>query len=190
MNETKTLTMQELIISRRSIFQFQDRPVPEAVIQDALEAARWAPNHKMTQPWRFVIPGPEMRLKLKAYFARRLEAKMRHRGFGEEEIAQRMSQPMPDIPVQIMVYYVRSGDELRQREDYAATCCAIQNLTLSAWAHGVASGWKTFDNSETYELFNLDPQEAQIVGLLQLGYPLRERGAQRRPLEEFVQYTD
>lgn len=180
------MNLHELILSRRTTFQFQDTPVPEDVIARALEAARWAPNHKMTQPWRFVLPGPEMTRRLTELLSARLARKLRARGCSEDDLAQRMQQPMPVIPAQILVYCQRAGDAYREQEDYAATCCAIQNLMLSAWADGVASGWKSFDSPDAYALFGLDPEQQRIVGLIQLGYPLRERGSQRRPLEEVV----
>lgn len=182
--------LQQLIASRRTTFSFQDRQVPEAVIARAIDAARWAPNHKMTQPWRFVIAGPEMQGKLKAYFVRKLAKKLAARGLSEAEIAERMRSPQPDIPCQVLVYCIRNGEPLRQEEDYAAACCAVQNLMLAAWSEGVASGWKSFDNPEAYALFGLDPEAHKIIGLLQLGYPLKEReGSQRKGLDEIVTVT-
>lgn len=186
-NATDRQAIHALIASRRTTFQFQDKEVPDEVVLRALEAARWAPNHKMTQPWRFVIAGPEMQGHLKAYFVRKLAKKLAARGLSEEEILERMREPRPDIPCQILVYMMRQGDTLRQEEDYAATCCAIQNLSLAAWAEGVASGWKSFDNPETYALFDLDPEKTKIVGLLQMGYPLKQReGSNRKALDEIV----
>lgn len=181
--------LQQLIVSRRTTFQFQNRPVPDQVIENALEAARWAPNHKLTQPWRFILPGPQLTQELKAYLARRLANKMRMRGFGEEDIQQRMSQPQPPLPAQILVYNLRAEDPYREQEDFAATSCAIQNLMLSAWAEGVASGWKSFDQPEAYQLFGLNPEQTRIIGLIQLGYPLKERESRRRPLEDVVERT-
>ncbi|PKL77618.1 MAG: nitroreductase [Candidatus Melainabacteria bacterium HGW-Melainabacteria-1] len=181
------MNMHELITSRRTTFQFQDQPVPEEVLRRALEAARWAPNHKMTQPWRFVLVGPETSGRLKAYAVRRLAEKLSSKGLSEDEIAERMRQPQPVIPCQILVYALRSPDPGRAKEDYAATCCAVQNLMLAAWADGVASGWKSFDKAEGYQLFGLDPALTQIVGLLQLGYPLKARSSQRQPLESFIE---
>ncbi|MGV3526156.1 MAG: nitroreductase family protein [Candidatus Sericytochromatia bacterium] len=186
---TDATALQSLIATRRSVFQFQDRPVPEDALMRALDAARWAPNHKMTQPWRFVIPGPELNAKLKQFFAQRLVQKMQARGFSAAEIELRQQQPTADIPAQVLVYSRRTGDAYRQQEDYAATCCAVQNLMLAAWSEGIASGWKSFDHAEGYALFELDPAEVQIVGLIQLGYALRERGAQRQPLAELITYT-
>lgn len=183
------MNLRQLIISRRTTFQFQDRPVPDQVIENALEAARWAPNHKLTQPWRFILPGPRLTQELEAYLARRLANKLRMRGCSEEDIRERMSHPQPKIPAQILVYNQRSDDPHREQEDFAATSCAIQNLMLSAWADGVASGWKSFDQPEAYQLFGLDPEQTRIVGLIQLGYPLKERESRRRPLEEVVERT-
>ncbi len=181
------MNIHELIATRRTTFQFQDRPIPTEVLEKALEAALWGPNHKMTQPWRFILPGPELTFKLTEHLAQRLANKLRMRGLEEGEISLRVSRgAQPTIPAQILVYMVRNGDDYRQKEDYAATCCGIQNMMLAAWAEGVASGWKSFDHPEAYELFDLDPEHTQIVGLIQFGYPLKEREGLRQPLSEVL----
>lgn len=162
-----------LIASRRSHFQFQDRQVSDDILLRALDAAIWAPNHKLTQPWRFVIAGPQMQLALSDFFHQRLRQKMLAFGFSDEDIALHLQESYVHPPCQILAYLMRHENEKRFEEDYAAVCCAIMNLCLSAWADGVASGWKSFDHADAYQLFELDPQKTKIVGLIQLGYPLR-----------------
>lgn len=183
------MDMHQLIASRRTTFQFQDRPVPEEVLRRALEAAHWAPNHKHTYPWRFVLVGPEMKQRIADYFADRTEAKFRARGGDEADLpAARNAARVKAlaVPAQVMVYAVQEGDEIRQREDYASTCCAVQNLLLAAWADGVAGGWKSFDTPQAYELFGLDPSSRRIVGLLQLGYETQRRDGKRPDLDTVV----
>ena len=51
--ETAELT--KLIKTRRSIRVFQDKPVPEALLVQAIETATWAPNGGNAQNWRFFI---------------------------------------------------------------------------------------------------------------------------------------
>ncbi|MBC7542709.1 MAG: nitroreductase [Candidatus Sericytochromatia bacterium] len=184
------MTIHELIASRRTTFQFQDRPVPDALIQRALEAARWAPNHKLTEPWRFIVPGPVMSRRLAEHFASRLGAKLQAKGIDEADIAAKqaafLAGPASRPPCQMVVYTIREGNERQQKEDFAATCCAVENLMLAAWSEGVASGWKSFDDPTAYALCDLDPTLVQIVGLFQLGYPLHERQSQRQPINEKI----
>ncbi|MNX83135.1 5,6-dimethylbenzimidazole synthase [compost metagenome] len=166
--------------------------MPEDVVQRALVAAHWAPNHKHTYPWRFVLVGPEMRQRLADYFADRAEAKLRARGGGEADVPAARNAARAKalaVPVQVMVYAVQQGDEIRQREDYASTCCAVQNFLLAAWADEVASGWKSFDTPQAYALFGLDPATTRIVGLLQLGYETQRREGRRPPVETIVTHT-
>src|SRR5258706_8754349 len=50
-----------LIRGRRSVDLYEPDPVPNAVILEAIDVARWAPNHRLTQPWRFYLIGPATR---------------------------------------------------------------------------------------------------------------------------------
>ncbi|WP_458353490.1 nitroreductase family protein [Peribacillus frigoritolerans] len=58
------MKLEDIIKERRSIKRFKDIPVPIDTIQSLLETSTWAPNHKMTQPWRFVVVHGDSRLKL------------------------------------------------------------------------------------------------------------------------------
>ena len=77
-------------------------------------------------------------------------------------------------PLIVAVAYLLSGDTLQRREDYAATCCAIQNVQLAAWAEGLGMQWNTGKQPrqpQTYTLLGIDPAEEGIAGLLYFGYP-------------------
>ena len=86
------------------------------------------------------------------------------------------------------------GDDQRRREDYAATCCAIQNIQLAAWAEGVGVKWSTaavIHDPLAYRWLDIEPQSYDLIALLYVGYPadipVRER---KRPLTEIISYTD
>ena len=49
----------ERIRARRTINLFLKQPVARKLILDAIEVARWAPNHHVTEPWHFYVLGPE-----------------------------------------------------------------------------------------------------------------------------------
>ncbi|MBF2053718.1 MAG: nitroreductase [Candidatus Sericytochromatia bacterium] len=185
--------VQHALHDRRTVFQFQDRPVDAEIIMRALASAHWAPNHKHSWPWRFVLPGPGLKARLVDYFAARLEKKLRNRGTPEADLPEMLAngrQRQERIPAQIIVYATQCGDPLRDKEDFASACCATQNLMLALWSEGVASGWKTFDSPEAYALLGLDPASANLVGLIQLGYPQLRKSGRRPPLQDFIIQTD
>jgi hypothetical protein len=57
----------ELIQRRRSIFpkQYSSKPVARKILEEMLEAARWAPTHRLTEPWEFIVfESPDARKQL------------------------------------------------------------------------------------------------------------------------------
>lgn len=132
---------------RRSHKLFDGTPVSRQTLQELLELAIWAPNHKRTEPWRFtVINGAAI-----AAYAQAVEQALRQRMAEQPEKLAAQSAKLRDIlsgcGAVIGVSYVQTPtDPTRDREDYAATCCAIQNLSLAAVARGVDSYWTTSDH--------------------------------------------
>lgn len=155
----------EAIFNRRTIKDFKSDPVPDDVLERALEAGTWAQNHRMTQPWRFTIMGPETRSELAS-----IESKI---------LAK---------PLVVAVSYRLSDDKQQKTEDYAATCCAVQNIQLAAWALGLGMQWSTGKltrNPGVYDLLDINPDKERIAGLLYFGYPARiPAPAPRKPLKE------
>lgn len=127
------------IRTRRSHKAFSGKPVDRAVLQELVELATWAPNHRYTEPWRFsVVEGPRLSALADAVA----------QGLGSEPAAQKQAEKIRAIlsgaAAAIGVRQLRSpGDPERDREDYAACCCAMQNLQLAAWERGYGSYWTT-----------------------------------------------
>lgn len=174
------MDVHELIASRRTVFQFDGRPVPEEAIWRAVEAARWAPNHKRTEPWRFTWAGPELHARFTAHFQAKMLRKLEAKGAPPEAIAKLRAEG-PKVPAMLLVTQLLAMDEGTRLEDHASMGAAIQNLTLALWSEGIASGWKSFDDPTAHELAGVDPAQERIVGLLWLGYPAAEppRGVRR-----------
>ena len=170
------MEVNEAIRTRRTIARFLPDPVPQATLERILAAGIWAPNHHLTEPWRFVILGPETQSRLAARYAElRMEkappdAVERRAHISEESLRKFLS--MPTI---VAVATLREGDEQSRREDFAATCCAIQNVQLSAWAEGIGVKWSTaavIRDPLAYELLGFDPSRFDIIALLYIGYPV------------------
>jgi nitroreductase len=155
------------LLERRTISQFKPDVPDSEIINRAIEAARWAPNHRFTEPWHFYRLGPENAAQVVQLNTELVKAKK-----GEEAAAAKAAK-WAAVPVWILVTSDRSEDALKDQEDYLATACAIQNLQLSLWADGVGCKWTTGDVTRTKELPELcwfDANCERVVGLLMIGY--------------------
>lgn len=177
------------LIERRTVFHYAEREIPRDVVERALEAARFAPNHKLTEPWRFTLVGPQTRMAL-ADIARRL-ALPKCEGLSEEESAQqleRAARKLSAVPCLVAVSQVRTPDDaLREREDYAATSLALHQFVLSLWADGVGAQWGTgavTRDEEAYRVLGIDPAVEVIIGFVKAGYPAKIPATRRRPWTE------
>lgn len=132
----------EAIRSRRSIKRFADRPVSRAELETILDAAVLAPNHHLTNPWRFYVLGPDARSAYGLALGNRKAKKLT-----DPEAAQRIrdtvAQEHRALPAMIAVAVVNSDDPERREEDYAATMMAVQTLCLAATELGLGTAIKT-----------------------------------------------
>lgn len=170
-----------LLRERRSIHVFESRSVPDSIVLDALDAARWAPNHHHTEPWQFRWLGPET-----AAAVVDLNTELVRAAKGDAA-AENKRERWSSVPGWIGVINERNADPLRQREDYAACCCAIHNLALALWAHGVGMKWTTGPvtrDPRFFDLMQCDPERHEIVGLCWYGYPTAIPEQRRKPLDE------
>ena len=178
----------ERIRSRRTTKLFLKQKVSKRLIREAIEVARWAPNHHLTEPWHFYLLGPE---KISATAA--LIGNLVRETKGDEELAGFKEQSARSMPGWLLVTCKRSDDPLREREDYAAVCCAIQNLTLYLAEADVACKWTTGQVTRDQRLFDLigiDSTAEFIVGLLWYGYPKTLPTQSRKDVGEISTETD
>ncbi len=169
-----------IIVSRRTIHKFKPQVPPRDIIFKSIEMASWAPNHKQTEPWRFYILGPETTAS-----AARLNAEIVEKKKGAAVANAKLKQ-WQQVPLMIVVTCAKAGDPFREKEDYAATCCAIQNMSLYLWSEGVGVKWSTTKTTQTAEfhaLLNIDKEKEEVVGLLWCGYPEEIPQKDRQPLE-------
>lgn len=185
----------EVIRNRRTIYpeQFSERKVHREQIELLLENARWAPTHKMTQPWFFHVFMEDGLQRLadwqsNAYLART----------PEEEVKQRKLEKLQNRPLKssavIMACMKRHLDsKLPEVEEIAAVSCAIQNMFLTATAYGLAFYWGSGGMTYTQEMKDfLGLEEDDIcLGQLYIGYPTGDwPKGQRRPTEYFTKWHD
>lgn len=166
----------EIIKGRRSIRNFKTEDLPEQIVENLVEAARWAPSAGNIQPWKFIIVRkPETKKKLAKTAL--------EQAFVEE------------VPVVIIV----CADENRSSQGYGSrgrtlyciqdTAAAIQNIHLAAYALGLGTCWiGAFDEEEARKILKI-PQGIRPVAIIPVGYPAESpQPRKRRPLDEIVHY--
>src|SRR5437763_16693225 len=113
------MDVEEAIRSRRTHKAFAREPVPRELLDELLEVARWAPNHHLTNPWRFRVLGPAALARLKA---------------AAEAAKPGSAGKLDRAPTLIVVSAVQSGDAAQDREDVLATAAAAYIVLLAAHA--------------------------------------------------------
>lgn len=158
----------EAIQTRRDIERFAEACPPREMVQRLIEAAVWAPNHRLTQPWRFHVLAGEGRVRM----GDAVTAWLAEHG-GTEAQQQAARSKLLRSPVTIAVSQLTSpGDPERDLEDYAACACAIENLLLAATAEGLVAhlstgALTTYEGAKRY--LGIAPSD-RIVAYINLGY--------------------
>lgn len=182
--ESSVQTIEEVIRGRRTIHNFTTEVPPFEEIEKAIELASWAPNHRHTEPWQFHHLGPESASAVVDLNAR-LVAEKKGPAAGEAK-RERWST----IPGWLVVTSALSPDDSElEKEDYAACCCAIQNLSLYLWSVGIGMKWTTgavTRHPEFYRLLDVDSAERQTVGVLWYGYAANVAQQKRQPVGEIL----
>jgi nitroreductase len=182
----------EAIQRRTSVRRYRSDPVPRDVIEQLLDCAVRAPNHKLTEPWRFAVLTGQAKADL-------AEIRARHRLKRYEDPASAEAQAGMDkvrretleAPAVIVIMSRVHQDEVTREEDYAAVMMATANLMIAAQSLGLGTYLKTGGVMRDPALVRLVglPEEYRIVGLLSVGYPTdTESPRRRRPAGELTQW--
>jgi len=169
-------SLSELVRARRTTKVFGPEPLDRATIEELLELARWAPNHHLTNPWRFIVLGPAALRRLKD-------------AAGAEAAAK-----LDRAPTLIAVGATGAGeDPVQDEEDLLAAGCAAFLVLLGAQERGLASYWRTPAVLRTPEgrAALQVPDDVRLIGLLHLGPRRQEQPVpERAPLRDVVSWLD
>src|SRR3954451_1188050 len=119
----------EAIRERRSIRRFADRAVAREEIESLIDAATLAPNHRLTQPWRFYVLGPEARYAYGRALGDRKARKLEDTE-AAAKVRETVAQEHRALPAMIAVAVADNENPEIREEDYAAAMMAIQNILL------------------------------------------------------------
>jgi nitroreductase len=195
MNQT-TEIINTIIKSRRSIFpkDYTGEAVEDGVIRQMLENANWAPTHKFTEPWRFIVYSGEGKKKLAEIQAAVYKQKTTADGtFKEERYQNLLTKPTESSHI-ILVYMRRDEKKsVPEVEEAGSVFCAVQNMYLTAAAYGagcyLSTGGVTYFE-ESKVAFGLSADD-KIIGFMHVGVPKLGLALQgrRKPWEEKVTWV-
>jgi len=167
------MQLEQAIRTRRTHKAFGRDPVDRATLDELLELARWAPNHDLTNPWRFRVVGPGALTRLK-------------RAAGPEAATK-----LDRAPTLVVASVVIAGDPVQDQEDLLAAACATYIVLLGAHARGLAGYWRTPEvlrRDDGREAVGV-PAGERVLGLIHLGHARQQREApERAPTSEYVTY--
>jgi nitroreductase len=159
------------IRDRRTIKRFTQRAISRGEIEQLLDAAVMAPNHRLTQPWRFYVLGPQAR---QAYGLAVGERKALKQPDPEKarSVRDATANEYRDRPAIIAVAVTRANEPVLDEENYAATMMAVQNIALAATELGFGTAIKTSAMSDPASRAAVGvPDDQRIVALVVLGEP-------------------
>lgn len=171
----------EVLRGRRTVDQYLHTPVPDELVREAIEAATWAPNHYVSEPWHFILPGEETVGRIVGLCADIVAAQK------GPELAEHKRKSWSEKPGWLIVTCPYNDDSLREKEDYAACCAAVQNFMLYLWKAGVGSKWTTGPitrDERFFDIIDVNADKFFVVGMLWFGYPKVTPTQSRTSLDE------
>lgn len=187
-------SLNEVIEGRRSVFQqqYSGEQVNDAIVHQMLNNANWAPTHKLTEPWRFVVFTGEG-LRNLANFQAELYKKVTSgdNTFREERYQNLLTKPMLSSHIIAVGMKRDPKKSVPEVEEIGAVFCAIQNMYLTAAAYGVggylSTGGITYFE-EAKEFFGLGSDD-KLLGFFHLGIPKSELPkSKRNPVDTKVRW--
>jgi nitroreductase len=170
------MELEAAIRGRRTHKAYAPEPVDRATLEELFELARWAPNHNLTNPWRFRVLGPNALARLKA-------------AAGPEAAGK-----LDRAPTLVAVSVAQPGeDPVQDEEDLLAGAVAAYIVLLAAHGRGLAGYWRTpaVLRTDAGRAALGVPAGERVIGLLHRGPPRQEREPPgRAPTADVVTYLD
>lgn len=183
-----------VIEDRRSIRPefFSSRTVHKEIVMELLDAAKWAPTHRYTQPWHFRV-FMNNGLKELSTFQSELYKEKKADSFEQEKFEKLRDRPLMASAIIGICMKREEAERNPECEEIASVAMAVQNMMLVAAAHGIGAFWSSGGVTywpETKDFMNLESKD-KFLGFLYLGYPKEEwpRKTRRKPQEYFTEWV-
>ena len=190
-----SVSVYDAIFRRRNVKEFTGEPVSDETLERLFSTAVWAPNHRLTEPTRF--------------FAIRKDSAMRHKiaetawqttydGVVNPNPAQKQRSAdasrdrVLNAPAMVYVYSLGGDNEEVTRENYATSCCAIQNMALAAVAEGLYMDWSTGGLTKLPDLAQTlgADEDWTMVGVVFIGKATEVPNTRRMAHSEVVSWLE
>ncbi|HET9464563.1 MAG TPA: nitroreductase [Gemmatimonadales bacterium] len=182
------------INQRTSVRRFRPDPIPREAVERLLECAVRAPNHKLTEPWRFAVLTGRARDRYAEIRARHRLKRYADPSAPEAQAgAEKVRRESLEIPVYVIAMAALNPDEITREEDYAATMMAIANFMIAAESLGLGTYLKSGGVMRDPDLIQLAgvPEKFRVVGIVSLGYPAeQDPPRRRRPAAELTHWVE
>jgi nitroreductase len=172
------MNVDDAIRTRRTHKAYRPEPVERATLDELFDLARWAPNHHLTNPWRFRVLGPQALQRLKD---------------AADAVEPGSGRKLDRAPTLVAVTASTAGDPLQDREDLLACGVAAYIVLLAAHARGLAGYWRTpavLREPDGRAALGIGDRE-EIIGLLHLGHPRQAQPPpERAAVADVAEYLD
>ncbi len=170
------MDLETAIRTRRTHKAYGPEPVDRETLAELIDLGRWAPNHHLTNPWRFRVVGPQALQRLK------------------EAVGPEGAPKLDRAPTLVAVSYVTTPDDpVADEEDLLAAGAAAYAVLLGAHARGLAAYWRTpaiLRDVAGRAALGI-PEDERCIALLHLGPPRQEqRVPERAPLADVLTFLD
>jgi nitroreductase len=185
----------DLIQKRRSVFPqfYTGEKVDEKIVHQMIDNARWAPTHKLTEPWRFIVfSGDGIKQLAEAQAEIYKEVTTRDGSFKEDKHKSLLTKPLLSSHIIVVCMKRDPKKSVPEIEEAGAVFCAIENMYLTATAYGIgcylSTGGITYFE-EAKRVFELGPDD-RLIGFMHIGVPKTiSTGAKRKPAEEITEWV-
>jgi nitroreductase len=172
------MNVEDAIRTRRTHKAYRPEPVDRATLDELFDLARWAPNHHLTNPWRFRVVGPQALQRLRD---------------AADAVEPGSGRKLDRAPTLVAVTVRPDDDPVREREDLLAAAVAAYIVLLAAHGRGLAGYWRTpavLRDPAGLAALRIGAGEV-VLGLLHLGHPRQEQPPpERAPVADVVEYLD
>lgn len=171
------MELEQAIRTRRTHKAYAPGAVDRKTLDALFELARWAPNHHLTNPWRFRVVGPQTLARLK-------------RATGDPIAAAKLDRAPTLVVVSVLHW---PEDPVTDEEDVCAGAVAAYVILLAAHGRGLAGYWRTpaVLRSPAGRAAVCAPDTERVLGLLHLGHPRQQpRVPERFPVRDVASYLD
>lgn len=173
--------------------EFTDVEVPRVALERMLDAAIWAPNHRLTNPWRFFALEKDSPIRMKVAelaWQTAYDNVVNPNPEQKKASADSSKSRVLDAPAMLYAYSVPGPNEETTQENYASVCCAVHNMALAAVAEGLALDWSTGGISKLPGLTQLlgADEDWAMVGALFIGEPINAPTSRRDAAPSIVSW--